>query len=72
VVRAASTTRARAPTRARRAVKVARPCREASLALTCEPLIRLRPIFWRLALAALACVLFVTNNESPQPAAVRP
>jgi hypothetical protein len=32
----------------------------------------LRPIFSGLTLTALAFVLFVTNNESPQPAAVRP
>ena len=37
-----------------------------------EPLIRWKPFFCGLTLAALACVLSVTNNESPQPAAVRP
>jgi DNA invertase Pin-like site-specific DNA recombinase len=37
-----------------------------------EPLIRLKPFFCGLTLAALAFVLSVTNNESPQPAAVRP
>jgi hypothetical protein len=54
------------------------PCCAAPAAITqrsrvaCELLIRLRLIFRGLTLAAVACVLVVKNNGSPQPASVRP